>query len=267
MKARRVRLATSQRSEREEAKRFATNLSTGLLIIGAIAALVMVANRWDRHEELRAIRINGRHVLDSAEIIPKGLIADSLPLRSLDLAAIEQGVAMHPFIENASVYRGENGVLVIDVTERRPVAATVIDGEVFYVDSLASLLPGRFGTVAVDLPLISGIDPRSVAGRLALDSAKAREALAVMYTIRDHSETLYRQISEICRLPEGEYELRTADGGVPVLVGTPRDVAGRLGKFDRFLTSIVAEQGIGSLELIDLRWKGEVVVRWKSREG
>jgi cell division protein FtsQ len=261
VKARRIRLAKSRRPRRMEAKKFAASMSTGILIVGAIAALIMIANRWDRREDLRSIRIVGRHVLDSAEIIPPGLIPDSLPLRSLDLAAIEKGVAAHPFIESASVYRGENGTLVVEVAERAPVAATVIDGNVAYIDSLAALLPGRFGVLDVDVPIVSGIGPHVLQGRMTLNKAWALEMLGVMKTIRGYSVPLFQQISEIHRSETGEYELIMADAGVPVLIGKPDNLPDQLARLDRFLTTVGAEKGMEAFKTIDVRWRGEVVVR------
>jgi len=267
MKVRRQRRSTSTRLARDEARRFATNVSTGLLIVGAVAALVTVANRWAQREDLRSIRIIGRHVLDSSEIVPEGMIPDSIPLRSLDLVAIERSVASHPFIAEASVYRGENGALVIEVSERTPVAATLIDDNVFYIDSLGAVLPGRFGSVVPDPLLIGGIGARTDGQRFVVDSARAAEALTVMKRIREYSDLLYQQVSELRRLPRGDYQLVMADGGVPVLIGYPDDIVSRLGKLDRFLTTVAAESGAGRLEMIDLRWKGEVVVRWRGEEG
>lgn len=263
VKTRHKRLTKKLRTDGDDAKRFATKVSTGLVVAGAIASLFVVANRWERRADLKSVRIVGRHVLDSSEVIPPGLVPDSVPLRSLDLNAIERRVAAHPLIERASIYRGENGTLVVDIAERTPIAATVVGRRVFYVDSLGSLLPGRFAPVALDVPLISGLDSKIVEGKVILDSAFTMKALQVMKMIQAHSSILFSQISEVQRLSDDEYVLMTADGGVPVLIGSIDHLDSRLRKLDRFLTTIAAERGVASLEVIDLRWKGEVVVRWK----
>lgn len=266
VKARRIRLTRKTRSDREDARKFATKVSTGLVIVGVITALFTIANRWERRADVRSIRIIGRHVLDSGEVVPRGLIPDTIPLRSLDLAAIERRIASHPLIERAAVYRGENGTLVVDIAERTPVAATVVQGRICYVDSLGSLLPGRFAPVALDVPIIGGVDPKIVDGRVILDSAGTMETLQVMKMIHGYSPILFSQISEINRLSKDDYELVTADGAVPVRIGSVEHLESRLRKLDRFLTSVAARQGLLSLEMIDLRWNGEVVVRWKENE-
>lgn len=303
-----VRIKLIPRKDRqrthEEAKRFAANVSRGMVIAGAVIALVLVANRWARKEELRGVHIVGNRVLDSAEIMGAAGLSEREPLERVGLDSVEAKIAAHPFIERASVYRGAAGMLEVEIVERAPVAATLIDGAPFYLDSLGVLLPYRFSRAAFDLPLVSGISalrqptagrprmdvpmpaprpdsasiaytqapstrpdgqpPRTASGQTALiDSARTREALEVLATLRAYDDGLYRQISEIVREPSGEYQLRIADGGVAVELGLPAEMAPRLKKLDRFLTTVLAARGARSASAIDLRWKGQVVVRWQ----
>ncbi len=277
MKARRIRIPKRQRPTGGDARRFATKVSTAIVVIGAVGALVMMANRWSGHETLRSVRIMGRGVLDSAEVVSRAMITEGQPLQSLDLAAIEQGIASHPFIEQASVYRGENGTLVVEIVERAPVAATVIDGALFYLDSTGAILPQRFSKAAIDLPLIQGIEATpqrrvgaqggamndSAARRVRIDSAHTAEALDVMKKLRTYSDPLYRQVSEVRRNPNGEYDFIMTDGGMTVILGERGDLLRRLRKLDLFLTSVVAEKGASTIGTVDLRWRGQVVVQWK----
>jgi cell division protein FtsQ len=250
------------RSDREDARRFAANVSTGLLIVGAVVGLVMVANRWAKKEEMRSIRIIGRTILDSAEIMEHAAIPDSVPLQKLDLQAIEERIASHPFIARAAVYRGENGTLVVEIAERAPVAVTMVGGAPLYIDSLGVALPYRFSSAGFDLPIVSGIDNARAVSRI--DSARTHESLGVLAALRNYDEGLYRQISEVRREPNGEYVFLTADDAVPVRAGFPADIPGRLAKLDLFLTSVLASRGADDAGSIDLRWKGQVVVRWKN---
>ncbi|HVZ37756.1 MAG TPA: cell division protein FtsQ/DivIB [Candidatus Kapabacteria bacterium] len=287
----RIKLIPKRRASRrspEEARRFASHVSTALLIAGVLVGLVMVANRWARREELRSIRIVGRTILDSAEIMRYAAIGPHTVLEQLDLDSVEHRVLKHPFIERASAYRGENGTLVMEIAERLPVAVMIVNGSPVYLDSTGVMLPYRFSSTGFDLPLLAGIEqnaPRDTAAAAAAsahapaagparvaagpaaamvpDSAHAREALAVLASIRRYDEGLYRQISEVHREPSGEYTLVMSDGAVPVLAGTPAEIVPRLKKLDRFMTTVLAARGAEQAEQIDLRWKGEVVVRWR----
>jgi cell division protein FtsQ len=278
------------RAGREDARRFASRVSAAILIVSTVVGLVMIANRWARKEEVRNIRIVGRAILDSAEIMAAAAIPDSVPLQSLDLDAVERRITAHPFIARASVYRGENGTLVLDVAERAPMAMALIDGSPQYIDSLGIPLPYRFSSAGFDLPIITGTEiPRAAAvaadtglaggapntgaapARAAvpakLDSVRTREALGVLAAIKSYDDGLYRQISEIRREPWGEYTFLLVDGALPVRAGYPADIASRLRKLDRFMTTVLAARGIDGIGSIDLRWKGQVVVRWRAADG
>ncbi len=109
MKAKKKLIAKRQkgtRADREHAKRFAANVSTGILIVGGIIGLVMLANKWSKREELRNFRIVGRKILDSAEVMKQAAVPDSLPFAKLNLAEIEHRVESHPFISGAPYWNG-----------------------------------------------------------------------------------------------------------------------------------------------------------------
>jgi cell division septal protein FtsQ len=269
----------SARAGREEARRFASNVTTAIVVVGTIVGLVMIANKWAKKETVRSIRLVGRTILDSAEIMSAAAIPDSIPFQALDLDAIEHRITGHPFIARASVYRGENGTLVVDIAERVPVALALIDGSPLYIDSLGVPLPYRFSSAGFDLPVIIGterplpmVSPADTMRHpLAdaaprLDSVTTREALGVLATLKSYDDGLYREISEIHREPSGEYTFITVDGAVPVKVGYPAEIASRLRKLDRFMTTVLAAKGPDRFSSIDLRWKGQVVVRWRSEE-
>jgi cell division protein FtsQ len=243
---------------REESRRFAANVSTGLLVIGAIVGLVAAANHWLAREPLHGVRIIGRVVLDSAEIMQQAAIPSGVPLKKLDLQTIERRIASHPFISRAAVYRGESGMLVVEIAERNPVAVTFIGESPLYLDSTGFALPYRFSSASSDIPVLSGLSVGE-----SIDSAHAVEALGVVRMLRDYSDPLYRQISEIRREADGEYTFLTTDGSVPVRAGYPGDILPRLAKLDAFLGSVLPAEGADRANYIDLRWKGEVVVRWR----
>jgi cell division septal protein FtsQ len=257
-------------ASREETRRFASRVSSVLLIVGAIVGLVLVANRWSAREGIRKIRIVGRQILDSTEIASRAAIPAGTSIERLDLDAVERRLASHPFIARASVYRGENGTLVMEIAERAPVAVTFIDGAPVYLDSSGVALPYRFSSAGFDVPVIGGIsapaavrDSGSTVPAIRIDTLKAREALGVAAAIRSYDEGLFRQISEIRREPDGEYTLMTADGAVPIRAGDAAGIGSRLAKLDLFLSSAFNAEGAARAAYIDLRWEGEVVVRWR----
>jgi hypothetical protein len=279
LKARKKNIARKKdpHAGREEARRFASGLSMAILIIGAIVGLVLVAGRWGGKGELVAVRIVGRQVLDSAEIMERAGIAEGIKLSAVDLEGVEKRIASHPFIERAAVYHGEHGTLVVEVSERAPAAMTFVGGSPLYLDSQGVVLPYRFSAATFDLPVLGGIvqpgrdtsanGTRSgETSRAGIDSLRTIEALGIVRALREQDEMLYRQISEIIREENGEYTLVTADGSIPVRAGRPEEIGGRLGKLQKFLLTVLPAHGSSSAQYIDLRWRGQVVVRWAERE-
>lgn len=228
----------------------------GLLIAGAIAGLVAVANKWMKREPLEQIKIVGRHVLDSAEIAQKAAIPDSLPLGKLNLKEIETNLIAHPFITDASVYREEQGTLVLQIQERAPVAVTFVGGAPVYLDSAGVTLPFRFSSAAFDVPVVGGISN----GR-KVDSLQGVEAVGVVKVVREFDPTLFQQISEINREPTGQYTLLFADGGLPIRAGTAAEIPKHLKKLDLFWRTVLLSEGTNNIQSIDLRWQGQVVVK------
>jgi cell division protein FtsQ len=247
---------------REEARRFAANVSTGIVIVGAIIGVIVVANRWLAKEGVESVRIIGRVILDSAEIMQQAAVPDSVPLQKLNLQTIETRIKAHPFISRSSVYRGENGTLVVEISERTPQAVTFVNGAPVYLDSVGFNLPYRFSSAGFDIPVISGV----LADEEHIDSVRACEALGVARTIREYSELLYRQISEVHREHDGEYTLISADGAIPIHSGAASTLPEQLPKLEAFLTRVVPTHGADRAAYIDLRWKGQVVVRWRERQ-
>lgn len=273
MKARRKNIVKKKdpHAGREDARRFASGVSTAILIIGAIVGLVLVANRWGGKEGLASVRIVGRQVLDSVEIMERAGLAEGMTLASVDLEGVEKRIASHPFIARAAVYHGEQGTLVVEVTERAPTAMTFAGGAPLYLDSHGVVLPYRFSAATFDLPVLGGIlrqksdsgeSAPSGSGRAGIDSLLALEAIGVVHTLRDFDESLYRQISEIVREENGEYTLTTTDGSIPVRAGRPEEIAGRLKKLQLFLLSVLPAHGAAKARYVDLRWRGQVVVKW-----
>lgn len=255
-------MASKSTTRQEDARRFASRLSAVIIAIGAAVALVVAANRWDDRDVLRRVAIEGRVVLDSAEILSRAVIDGDAAIEELDFEAIERGVASHPYITRAAVYRGGPGTLTLEIVERTPVAIMFLDDAPFYVDSQAVLLPYRFSAATFDVPVLSGVADGS-----RPDSALARAAVGVAEELRRYDEVLYRSISEIRCDGDGELVLIMADGGIPIHAGRPGEVAGRLRKLQTILSTLYDGGNMRRLEYIDLRWNGQVVVKWADGDG
>ena len=255
--------SSAKKNDRRETRRFASNVSLGIVLTGALVALVVLANKWMAKEQLQTVRVVGEVVLDTAEVLKQAALTDSARIQELNLKEIEGRVAEHPFIRNAAAYYGGDGELVLEIHERSPVVAAVVNGYPVYLDENGFPLPFRFGLAAPDVPVLAGIHAEKEG---VLDSLKVIEAIGVAEVLRQHSEAVYRRFASIRREASGEYTLMLADGAVPVLAGLPGEIGPRLSKLEAFLRNVLSVEGASNAELIDLRWNGQVVVRWHDRE-
>ncbi len=257
----RRKISKGKRKGTGENRRFAQNVTLGLVVVGGLIALVVLANRWSAKESVHTISISGNEVLDSAEIATLLDLPDGTSLSDVDLAGLEQQVLEHPFIKGDVIWTGSDG-LVIEVEERTPVAVTVMHGRAIYLDDRGVPLPFRFGAAAADVPLLEGVVQPGEPERL--DSAAVAEGIAVATALREYGGGLDHRISAIGRSTDGEITLRLVDGNLPVRVGPRSEVAARLPKLDAFLNRVVVPEGTAGMRGIDLRWRGQVVVTGRS---
>ena len=229
-------------------------------MFGGIVALVVVANKWLAREQLKNVRVIGQVVLDTTEVLKQVALGDTVVLRELDLRELEERITSHPFIRSAAAYYGGDGQLVLEIEERSPVAATVMDGLPVYLDVKGMPLPFRFGLAAPDVPVLDGILSDSAD---VIDSLRAVEAVAVATTLQEYGDAVYRRVAAIRRESSGEYTLVLADGAVSVRAGFPEEIGPRLYKLEAFLRNVLASEGARNAEVIDIRWDGQVVVRWR----
>lgn len=258
---------TRKRSTRKKKKgtgenrRFAQKVTLGLVVVGGLIALVVLANRWSAKESVRTISISGNEVLDSAEIAGLLDLPDQTSLSDVDLAGLERRVLEHPFIKGGVIWKGSQG-LVLEVEERTPVAVTVMHGRAVYLDDRGVPLPFRFGAAAADVPVLEGVVTNGEPERF--DSAAVAEGIAVATALREYGAGLDHRISTIGRAADGEITLRLVDGNLPVRIGPKSEVAARLPKLDAFLNGVILREGTSGMRGIDLRWRGQVVVSGRS---
>ncbi len=253
------KLTKKEREARSESRRFASKVSLGIILTGGIIGLVAVANKWIAREHLDSISIRGLAVLDTTEILEQAALPDSVRVKDVDLEEVEKRLSAHPFVESVAVWEGGSGSLVIEVRERAPVAVTVIKGEPVYLDASAIPLPYRFGIAAPDVPVLEGVNSEE-----GVDSIKVIEAIEVAESLREYNDLLYRRIATIRRGEDGAFSFTLTDNAVPVIAGEKDEILARLPKLELFLAEVLRRRGAANLQRIDLRWDGQVVVRWKN---
>ncbi len=231
-----------------------------VLMIGAVLTVVW-ANLWKSDLRVADVRVGGNSVVADREILSLANISKDQKLYGVDLLAAQKRVQQNAFIKSAAVNREAPNRIAINVIERVPIAAVVLD-RIEYLDAEGFVLPPVRSENIFDVPVLTGTFQSSevVPGKQIVRS-DVREALAILAAAQDLGVEVYRRISEIHLEPGKDIMLYTAESGVPVIFGRG-DTGMKLAKLEGFWREIVSHHGAHELAYVDLRFDDQVVVRW-----
>jgi cell division protein FtsQ len=191
---------------------------------------------------VRKIEVLGLRYTPPAEVLTR-LRMDTTHSVWEPLEPLGARVAAHPQIERAVVTRKLPGTLVVDVTERRPVALVSVGPALRAVDERGVVLPLDPSRTPVDAPIVSA--PPRETGVYHLLGAMQRDA-----------PRLYARVSAIRSAGSGELLVQLA--GLPVRTLTTVTLA-RLGDIEPVERDLARRQ-LRAAEL-DLRYRDQVIAR------
>ncbi len=201
------------------------------------------------------IRVEGTRFLDPADLL--ALTEDGpVPAAEMgpqDLERLGARVAEHPLVGRVAVRRSLPASVIIEVTERVPVA--LLEGSpVRGVDGAGRMLegvdPARYGS----LPFITGLPSPGSTER----SGELVRCTAAIETVREVAPRLLDRISEVRPGPDGALSLVLLPDAVEVLIH-PADLEGLLP-----LVGALVEEGRARhapLAQVDLRFEETVIYR------
>ena len=174
-------------------------------IVAAVAA-ALVAAALAPLVDVDEIRVSGADRSGRAVVVDATGIEEGEPLVTLDAAAAEASVEGLPWVERASVRRSWPGAVVVDVVERRAVAAVLAgDGsEVALVDEGARVL-ATVPTEGAGAVVVAGLAPPGPPGtRLAGDPGPALQVATAL------PPDVLRRVERIVVADGGQLRLQVA---------------------------------------------------------
>jgi cell division protein FtsQ len=220
------RLATAKRQERERRQVQFRNRRIGVIgvIVVAVAVVIwgIVAIVNAPVLRVRAVTVEGNVRLSDSEVTSQAAIAPSTTMLSLSAGAIERRLLADPWIAAATVSRRFPATIVIDVTERVPLAVVDVGGSKLWLASAdgrwlsqrSEDTSGSFITIR-DVP-----DVKPVAGR-PVGSPEVANALRVVAGI---SSTLRKRVVTVSAASIDKTALITSDD-IEIFVGSATDIA------------------------------------------
>jgi cell division protein FtsQ len=220
-------------------------LASGIVLLLAILASPLWGPKLFRQFaffRVRKIEVIGARYTPVAEVLDR-LHVDTTRSVWDPLGPLLVRVQAHPQVERAVITRKLPGTLVVELTERRPVALVSTAAGLAAVDEYGRQLPLDPSRTPVDAPVVTAT-PRDTA---------VYHLLGLMQ--RD-APRLYAQISTIARVGNDELLLRIAD--IPVRAMTSVTLA-RLSDIEPVERDLARRQ-LRAAEL-DLRYRDQVIAR------
>mgnify|MGYP000005858598 CR=1 FL=1 len=235
-------------------------------VLAGIAGLAVLAAQWRESVVGVELAVSGIDITSEEQIRRAAGVTDTSVLAELDLLEIRRTVLENPFIKDAEVTRDPPRVLRIDVTERTPIAVLLnVQMRDWLIDEDGYVLPAARSATVHDLPVLTGAEGiQELKPGVRVVEARVQKALQVLKYASHVDRELLRLFSEINLSQRRDLVLYTLEGGVPVLFGPHTRVEEKLRSFRAFWENVAMKYDPASLEYVDLRWRQQVVTRWRN---
>jgi cell division protein FtsQ len=214
-----------------------------VLIAALIAGGLAGAALWPGFDPQQVV-VTGNHRVARDEILARAEIAPEVSIWLQSMGAVRRRIDAIPYVATAAVYRVPPAGIRIAVTEREPFAILRSGSDEAIVDSSLRVLQplaGASGLPVLVLRRDATLTPGAfVAGRDAAELRDAYEALASHRAAA--SEVAYDRFGGL---------VVTLRGGLQLLLGSPSDIAAKLGLADAIIAQVV--NGRRRVAAIDLR--------------
>jgi cell division protein FtsQ len=240
-------------------------LLTLVVTAGCIVAVLSASRKEDekyiRNIDIRIKNENKCRFIDKAAIMDlvandKHIDLRHIPASQLDLHGMEEAIAANPWVGRAEIYVDNLHDLHLNVTQRVPVAR-VFDSDTnsYYLDTALQIMPlsdryVHYTTVVTNVPVLKDKDSAS-------NVIKAEVVKVVRFIERD---TFWNaQVSQIIMQPGGTFELVPVLGHQRILIGDTSMLKEKFANLFAFYKSVLNRIGWGKYDVIDVRYKGQVV--------
>jgi len=206
---------------------------------------------------------------DIKEIIfNKGDSLIGTPVSRINIAGLERSVKNNPSVENAEVYTTIDGVLKIEVVQRRPVVRIYnLTGDSYYIDehgkpmplsvNYAARVPVANGNIKENYPLVCRLSMNSLSKEQA-DTTILDEIFTLTSYI-DKDEFLKVQIEQIFINEENEIVLIPRVGNHKIIFGDITAMEEKFKKLRLFYEKGLNNVGWNNYSIINLKFKNQVV--------
>ena len=191
-----------------------------------------------------------------------GMVADSI-----DLTRIEDIIDGRSAVLKSQAYVTRDGILHVDVTQRKPVVRFQKKDGGFYADADGYIFPLQ-RTYASHVQIIDGNIPLAANSgyKGAIEDPKEKEWFRNMMNVVNYiekSKTWKDKIVQISVDAKKDLILIPREGNEMFLFGQPTDIEDKFRKMEKYYTHIIPAKGEGHYRTVDLKYKGQIVCKEK----
>lgn len=174
---------------------------------------------------------------------------DSLPIREINTALLEESLDNHPSIEKAEVYSTLKGYLRIDVWQHRPLARVNMPGRSYYLLNQGATMP-LSPNYSARVPLLTGAISDSTLQPLSLFWKKIE------------ADPFYNDFFTGLHVSEnGNWILYPKPGHHQVHMGSAENWENKLERLKIFYQTVANKKNIDSIKAINLKFNHQVICR------
>ncbi|MFH0900733.1 MAG: FtsQ-type POTRA domain-containing protein [Pseudomonadota bacterium] len=195
---------------------------------------------------IREILVNGNERLDDNEIRRLAGVAVGTSIFSMCLGRVEAAVAASPWIATVRARRRLPAQVVVEVTERKPVALVVLDGSSYLADGEGRLFKRANIQVgdADGLVVITGLDRQSY---VTAPDVVERAVWLVLQAVAQFQASTRRPAIGEASFGRGGLTLYTEETGTAIRIGRtalalPLDLSRELARFDLVWAALSLEE-------------------------
>lgn len=243
------------------------NSNRKYLIITLVCVITLLAVLGFARKELRQVeslqvqieKYKGNSFVTKADVIYLARGEEnvlSLPVSKWDMSEMERRIETNPFIKDAQVFRDVKGHVLVQVTQRKPIARWYHRrGQDRYIDEEGNLLPttGKY-TARVPVVEIQGLDWEE-----NLSETPYGKSLFEMLNFIESEKFWRAQIAHIIVRNDGQIEMTPQLSRQKIYFGMPGDFQEKFGKLMLFYKKILPVKGWNKYTTVNLKYKDQII--------
>ncbi len=223
-------------------------------IFFVLTAAVLGGLYWDRTRSVDEIRFTGYGYVELNRLqkqinIPTGVSPDSL-----NYDVIRDQIEKIPFVKRARIKMNPGGTMIINITERDPIALLINGSHSSFVDAEGIKLSVKPGSLSM-LPILYGFDVQPLSDTLNSDAFEKVSAFLVQL---QNQLVANATISEVAWSDENGIVALTNNSGIKLIFGKEH-YQRRLRNWEAFYAQVIPHKGVDKMQSVNLSFKKQIV--------